>query len=273
MSHAIPTCIVGAAGRMGRTLIRCLQEGRVEGLRLAAAVDRAGLADTGLDAGVLSGTAPANVPLGDSLEAACAQAEAFIDFSHHSATAQHARILAAHGKALVVGTTGLSPEELAEIEEAARRIPVVMAPNMSLGVNLLCTLVTQAARALKDRGYDVEIVERHHRRKKDSPSGTALGLGQAAAEGLEWDLAEVARHGREGMEPGDRPVKEIGFHAVRGGDFIGDHTVIFAAEGESVELSHRATSRDTFAIGALRAARWAAGRPSGLYSMRDVLGL
>ena len=143
---------------------------------------------------------------------------------------------------------------------------------MSLGVNLLFALVKEAAAALKGRGYDIEIIERHHRRKKDSPSGTALGLGQAAAAGSGWDLQKVAVHGRDGLV-GERPAEQIGFHAVRGGDFVGDHTVLFAAEGESIELSHRATSRDTFALGALRAAHWLAGKPAKLYTMQDVLGL
>jgi 4-hydroxy-tetrahydrodipicolinate reductase len=173
----------------------------------------------------------------------------------------------------VIGTTGLSADERAAVEKAARDIPVVMAPNMSLGVNLLFALLEQAGRVLKEKGYDVEIIERHHRRKKDSPSGTALGLGQAVARGMDLDLEKVAVHGRHGLVKEDRPATEIGFHAVRGGDFVGDHTVIFAAEGESVELSHRATSRDTFAMGALRAAAWLAGRPAGLYTMRDVLGV
>ena len=143
---------------------------------------------------------------------------------------------------------------------------------MSMGVNLLFSLVQKAAEALKDKGYDVEIIERHHRRKKDSPSGTALGLGEAAAAGFGWDLKKVAVHGRDGLV-GERPAEQIGFHAVRGGDIIGDHTVLFAADGECVELSHRATSRDTFAIGALRAAAWAASQKAGLYTMRDVLGV
>jgi 4-hydroxy-tetrahydrodipicolinate reductase len=152
-------------------------------------------------------------------------------------------------------------------------IPVVQAPNMSLGVNLLFVLLEQAGRALKDRGYDVEIIERHHRKKKDSPSGTALGLGQAVARGLDVKLDEVSVYGRHGLVKTDRRATEIGFHAVRGGDIVGDHTVMCATEGELVEISHRATSRDTFAIGALRAAAWLKGRAPGLYSMRDVLGL
>jgi 4-hydroxy-tetrahydrodipicolinate reductase len=202
-----------------------------------------------------------------------AASEVVIDFSGAASTAALAPVLAERGVAWVIGTTGLDDAQRQAVEQAAQRTAVVMAPNMSLGVNLLLQLVEDAARALRGRGYDIEIIERHHRRKKDAPSGTALGLGEAAARGMEWQLDAVAQHGRSGVTDGDRPVEQIGFHAVRGGDFVGDHTVVFAAEGESVELGHRATSRDTFARGALRAAAWATGREPGLYSMRDVLGL
>jgi 4-hydroxy-tetrahydrodipicolinate reductase len=195
-----------------------------------------------------------------------------IDFSGHQGTAGNALRIAEWKKSLVIGTTGLAPDEKKVIEQAAAIIPVVLAPNMSLGVNLLLSLVQKAAEALKGKGYDIEIIERHHRRKKDSPSGTAIGLGEAAAKGLGWDLKKVSVHGREGLV-GERPVEQIGFHAVRGGDLIGDHTVLFAADGECIELSHRATSREAFALGALRAAAWITDRKAGLYSMRDVLGV
>lgn len=258
--------MVGAGGRMGKAIIRCIGEGAVPGISLAAAVDAAGHPDLG------HAVAP-GVTLSADVATAAAGADAVIDFSSHLATADHATRLAASGKAWVIGTTGLSVGERAAVEEAARVIPVVMAPNMSLGVNLLFVLLEEAARALRGKGYDVEIIERHHRLKKDAPSGTALGLGEAVAKGLDWKLDEVAVHGRSGISADIRPDKQIGFHAVRGGDFIGDHTVVFATGGESVEFSHRATSRDTFAIGSLRAAAWAAGRTPGLYTMRDVLGL
>jgi 4-hydroxy-tetrahydrodipicolinate reductase len=173
---------------------------------------------------------------------------------------------------MVVGTTGLDDQEVAVLHEAGKSIPIVWAPNMSLGVNLLFSLVESAAAALRDKGYDIEIIERHHRLKKDAPSGTALGLAKAAAAGYEWDLENTRKDGRSGDE-GARPDAEIGIHAVRGGDIVGDHTVLFAAEGECVELSHRATTRDTFAVGALRAASWVVGREPGVYSMKDVLGL
>lgn len=263
---AIPVAVVGAGGRMGRTILRCLFDGAVPGLSLAGAVDL-------WDHEHLNREIVPGVPLESDLEKVAQKAEVVIDFSSHFGTAGNAERLAGWKKAWVIGTTGLSKEEQAAVDEAAKVIPVVQAPNMSLGVNLLFVLLEEAARALKDKGYDVEIIERHHRLKKDAPSGTALGLGKAVAKGLDWNLDEVAVHGREGLSKDIRPDQQIGFHAVRGGDFVGDHTVIFAATGESLELSHRATSRDTFAVGALRAAKWVAGKAPGRYSMKDVLGL
>jgi 4-hydroxy-tetrahydrodipicolinate reductase len=262
--------VVGAAGRMGRAIIRCLQSGDLaDSLTLVGAMDAAVCPQKGQDAGLVAGGVANGVLISDVL---ADETEVVIDFSYAAATAALAPIVAQRGIAWVIGTTGLSPVEMRAVEAAAEKAPVLMAPNMSVGVNLLLLLVEEAARALKGRGYDVEIVERHHRRKKDAPSGTALGLGAAAAKGLNWNLDEVAQHGRAGMQDGDRPVEQIGFHAVRGGDFVGDHTVLFAADGESVELSHRATNRDTFAVGSLRAAAWLQGRQPGVYGMRDVLG-
>ena len=265
--------IVGGAGRMGKTLIRYLQSGTVPGLELAGAVDLWDAPEIGQDAGLAAGARACGVKITSDLVAVAPAADVVIDFTGHHGTAGNAPRCAEWGRPLVVGTTGLNADEEKAVRAAAATIPVVMAPNMSLGVNLLFVLLEEAARALKGKGYDVEIVERHHRLKKDSPSGTALGLGRAVARGYEWSLDEVAKNGRAGLEPGPRPEKQIGFHAVRGGDFIGDHTVIFAGAGESIEFSHRATSRDTFAIGALRAADWLGGRAPGLYSMRDVLGI
>ncbi|HMP88938.1 MAG TPA: 4-hydroxy-tetrahydrodipicolinate reductase [Kiritimatiellia bacterium] len=258
--------VLGAGGRMGKTIIRCLMDGAVPGLRLGTAIDLWDHPDRNKE------VAP-GILLKTDLAEAATSVDVVIDFTSHQGTSGNAARLAEWKKAWVVGTTGLSAEQQAEVEKAAQMIPVVMAPNMSLGVNLLFVLLEEAARALKGKGYDVEIVERHHRLKKDSPSGTALGLGKAVAKGLDWNLDEVSVHGREGVSKEIRPEREIGFHAVRGGDFVGDHTVIFATNGESIEFSHRATSRDTFAIGALRAAAWVVGRKPGLYSMKDVLGL
>lgn len=262
--------IMGAAGRMGQSLVRCVPA--CPNLRLAVALERAGHPALGKDAGAVASIDEVGVPLVADLDAVSG-ADVLIDFSEARAVAAHVATAVRHGKGMVIGTTGLEDAETAAVRDAARSIPVVLAPNMSLGVNLLFALLRQAARALKDKGYDVEIVERHHRRKKDSPSGTALGLGRAVAAGFDWDLEQVAAHGRAGVAPGDRPVRQIGFHAVRGGDIVGDHTVLFAADGECLEFSHRLTSRDTLAVGALRAAAWVAGRDPGMYSMQDVLGL
>ncbi|MCS6772379.1 MAG: 4-hydroxy-tetrahydrodipicolinate reductase [Kiritimatiellae bacterium] len=259
--------IIGAGGRMGQTLIRCIENQAVPGIRLVGAVDLWDCPLRGQPAG------KTGVTITSDLAAVAPEADVLIDFSAHHGTVGNAPRIAAWGKAWVIGTTGIGPEGRSAIEAAAQKVPIVWAPNMSLGINLLFALLEQAARALKGKGYDVEIIERHHRRKKDSPSGTALGLGQAVARGLDVNLDEVSVHGRHGLAAQDRPSQEIGFHAVRGGDIVGDHTVMFAADGEVLEFSHRATSRETFAIGALRAALWVRGRPPGLYSMRDVLGV
>lgn len=265
--------IVGAGGRMGLAMARLIAQRAVPGLELVAAVDRAGAPLLGQDAGVAAGVPALGVVLGADLAAGlAARPDVAVDFSSPSATAATAAQVAAAGVPWVVGTTGLGAAEQAAVAQAARKIPVVLSANMSLGVNLLYALVAQAARTLAGLRYDCEIVERHHRRKKDSPSGTALYLGEAAAQGFGWNLQDVAVDGRTGI-PGERAEKEIGFHAVRGGDIVGDHTVLFAADGECIELSHRATSRDTLALGALRAAAWLPGRAPALYGMRDVLGL
>ena len=265
--------IVGAGGRMGLAMARLIAQRAVPGLELVAAVDRAGAPLLGQDAGVAAGVPALGVVLGADLAAGlAARPDVAVDFSSPSATAATAAQVAAAGVPWVVGTTGLGAAEQAAVAQAAQKIPVVLSANMSLGVNLLYALVAQAARTLAGLRYDCEIVERHHRRKKDAPSGTALYLGEAAAQGFGWNLQDVAVDGRTGI-PGERPEKEIGFHAVRGGDIVGDHTVLFAADGECIELSHRATSRDTLALGALRAAAWLPGRAPALYGMRDVLGL
>ena len=273
MAETRKVLIVGAGGRMGLAMARLIAQRAVPGLELVAAVDRAGAPLLGQDAGVAAGVPALGVVLGADLAAAlAARPDVAVDFSSPSATAATAAQVAAAGVPWVVGTTGLGAAEQAAVAQAARKIPVVLSANMSLGVNLLYALVAQAARTLAGLRYDCEIIERHHRRKKDAPSGTALYLGEAAAQGFGWNLKDVAVDGRTGI-PGERPEKEIGFHAVRGGDIVGDHTVLFAADGECIELSHRATSRDTLALGALRAAAWLPGRAPALYGMRDVLGL
>ncbi len=269
---ATKVVILGAAGRMGKTLIRCILEEKVAGLELHGAVDLWDSPDLNTDAGLMAGSKKAGINLINNLEEVGPTADVIVDFSSHFGTAGNAPRIAEWGTAWVIGTTGLNEEELAAIDAAAEKTAVVLSGNMSLGINLLSNLVEAGARALKGKGYDIEVLERHHNQKKDSPSGTALMLGRAAADGYGWDLKDVQVDGRTGL-PGERPKEEIGFHAIRGGDIVGDHTVMLAGMGELLELSHRATSRDVFAIGALQAAAWVAGKTAKLYSMKDVLGL
>ena len=258
--------ILGAAGRMGQMLLRCSK--RFPDLRVGGACEQAGHPALGQDAGTLAGAGTLGVPLADTWPT---DAEAVIDFTFHTAVAANLERAAARRQAVVLGTTGLTEEEKHCVTEVAQHIPIVWAPNFSLGVNLLLDLVRRAA-AVLGPAYDAEIVEMHHRLKKDAPSGTALGLAEALAAGRGTDLKTAAVHGREGIT-GERPRGEIGIHALRGGDVVGDHTVIFAADGERIELAHKASSREAFANGALHAAAWLRGKPAGLYSMRDVLGL
>jgi 4-hydroxy-tetrahydrodipicolinate reductase len=261
--------VVGAAGRMGRVLLRLAAA--TPGYRLAAGSERPGAAELGRDLGSLAGMEPLGLILGDNAEAVFAASDAVLDFTTPSAALAHAALAAASGKAHVIGTTGIDAAGEAKLAEAAAGAPIVYAGNMSLGVNLLAELVTQVARSL-DPAWDIEIIEMHHRHKVDAPSGTALLLGRAAAAGRNVKLEEVAERGRDGIT-GARKSGTIGFTALRGGDVVGEHSVIFATEGERIELTHKATSREIFARGALRAARWAAGRKPGLYAMKDVLGL
>ena len=265
----IKIAIIGAAGRMGQALIRCARP--IQGLEVVVAVEAATSPFVGKDPGAVAGTGETGLRITSDLAAAVQAADVAIDFSFHENVPQTAKLAARYGKGLVIGTTGLTPEERAVVEQAAEMVPIMWAPNMSLGVNLLFALTQRAAAAL-GLDYDAEIVEMHHRLKKDAPSGTALRLAETVAAGRGQDLKAVAVYGREGLV-GERPRGEIGVHAVRGGDVVGDHTVMFAIEGERVELTHKASSRDTFARGALRAAVWLPGRKPGLYDMQDVLGL
>jgi len=260
--------VLGAAGRMGAALIRCAA--RLPEVRLAAAIEQPGHPAIGQDAGLLAGAGRADLHVAASLEAA-ACADVLLDFTFHSAVPAHAAFAARAGKPAVIGTTGLTPAEDQAVREAARVVPIVAAPNMSLGVNLLFALAARAAAAL-GLDYDAEIVETHHRHKQDAPSGTALRLAERVAEARGQTLGAEACYGRQGLT-GPRPRGQIGIHAVRAGDVIGDHTLSLSADGERLELTHRATSRDAFARGALRAACWLPGRPPGLYDMADVLGL
>ncbi len=265
----IRTIVSGACGKMGRRICTLMEND--ETLELVGAVEAKSSPFLGEDIGVVCGIGKKGVPIKDTLEDVIKQGEVLIEFSTPEATLAHVRTAAENEVAMVVGTTGLSQEIIDEIKKLSVRIPIVLAPNMSLGVNILFKLVEDVARTLKDE-YDIEIVEMHHRFKKDAPSGTALKLAQQAAKGAGINLEEAAVYGREG-NIGERKKGEIGIMSLRGGDVVGDHTVIFAGLGERIELTHKATSRDTFALGALRAAKWVIDKIPGLYDMRDVLEL
>ena len=268
-TRVIAIAINGAAGRMGRTLVQAVQS--TAGLALSAAIERPGAPELGQDAGELAGVGRIGVALGDDLRTALRQCAVLIDFTAPVATLAALPACRECGAAVVIGTTGFDDAGRAAIEAAAHDIPIMMTPNMSIGVNVLFGLVDMAARALGDDA-DVEVTDTHHRQKVDAPSGTALKLGQILATALNRDFAAVATYGRHG-QVGARTAREIGFHALRGGDIVGDHTVLFAAMGERIEITHRATSRANFAAGAMRAALWLPGKPAGLYDMQDVLGL
>ena len=241
-------------------------------LTLAVAVDHPQSPHLGADAGELAGVGSANVSIGGSLDDIAPSAfDVLLDFSAPQATLAALRICAAHGKPAVVGTTGFDDAGMAAIRHIAQSIPVLLSPNMSVGVNVVFKLVEAAARALGD-DVDVEVFESHHRHKVDAPSGTAVRLGEILATALERDLATDAVYGREGIT-GERPDRAIGFHSLRGGDIVGEHTVTFAGTGERIEITHRAGSRANFAAGAMRAVRFIVGQPPGLYGMNAVLGL
>jgi 4-hydroxy-tetrahydrodipicolinate reductase len=261
--------VAGAGGRMGRALTRAVAA--EPGMRLVAALDRAGAEVQGQDAGALAGLEPVGVSVGDDPLAALVNADVLLDFTAPEATLAHADIAAQARLVHVIGTTGLKPEDDARLKAAARHCRIVRSGNFSLGVNLLVGLVRRAA-AVLGPDYDVEILEMHHRHKVDAPSGTALLLGKAAAAGRNIGLAEKSVRVRDG-HTGARPGGAIGFATLRGGSVVGDHSVILAGEGERIELTHRAENRDIFARGAIRAAHWAFDKKPGLYDMADVLGL
>ena len=261
--------VVGAAGRMGRMLVA--EIAKTEGAVLSGAGESAGNPTLGKDAGELAGIGTPGVALSDDVSALVAGADMLIDFTSPEATAHHAGLAAGSGTAHIIGTTGFEPPHQAAIEAAARKTAIVQAPNMSLGINLLFALTERVAGALGE-DFDIEVFEIHHRHKVDAPSGTALGLGQAASRGRGVDLDAVAERGRDGIT-GARARGAIGFASLRGGEIVGDHTVTFAGDDERIELTHRAGSRRIYASGAVRAALWAYGKPPGLYGMKDVLGL
>ncbi len=263
--------VVGCGGRMGRVVIQQVVAAKGAGALLSAACDRPGFAGVGQDAGTLAGLEPLGLLISEGPAAVFAASDAVIDFTTPETTARHAALAVEHKTALIIGTTGLSPALEAALEEASRHAAIVAAPNMSLGVNLLLGLVEKVAKSL-DESFDIEVLEMHHRRKVDAPSGTALALGRAAARGRGIDLGDRSVRSRDGIT-GPRRAGDIGFATLRGGSVVGDHTVIFAADDERIEISHKAGDRSIFARGAVRAALWCAGKPSGLYGMADVLGL
>jgi 4-hydroxy-tetrahydrodipicolinate reductase len=278
MSRPLNAVVIGAAGRMGRALVRAASELHDQ-LAITGAIASTSSDSLGRDAGELAGVGRLDVPVTDDVAAALARADVVIDFSQPHATSSNLAVCRAARKPLLIGTTGFAADLTSEFDAAAKEIPLLVAPNTSIGVTLLTELTRMAARALPP-DFDIEIVEAHHRMKKDAPSGTALALGKAAREGRSQADA-AAQAGASGARSGagwfdrtgERTPGSIGYAVIRGGDIVGDHTVLFAGTGEQVTLGHRATDRAVFARGALRAALWLAGRPPGRYFMRDFIGL
>jgi len=261
--------ITGAAGRMGKTLIEACQQ--ADGCEVSAAVERPGSSLIGADAGELAGVGSLDVTLVDDIASVVDDFDTLIDFTSIESTLHNLQICKASNKHIIIGTTGFNDEQKQLIKDAAEETAVVFAPNMSVGVNLCLKLLEMAASVLNE-DYDIEIIEAHHRHKVDAPSGTALRMGEVVADTLGRDLKECAVYGREG-HTGARDPQTIGFETIRAGDVVGEHTVMFATDGERVEVTHKASSRMTFAKGAVRAAKWLQSKDKGLYDMQDVLGL
>ena len=261
--------IAGAAGRMGRNLVTACHQH--PGLKVTVASEHAGSSFLGIDAGELAGVGKLGVVIVDDLVAAAGDFDVLIDFTSVAATLAHLDVCRVAGRSMVIGTTGFSDAQKQQIEAAAGDISIVFAPNMSVGVNLCLKLLDMAARVLGDE-VDIEVIEAHHRHKVDAPSGTALRMGEVVAAALGRDLNECAVYGREG-QTGERERKTIGFETIRAGDIVGEHTVMFADIGERIEITHKASSRMTFANGAARAAAWLGDKNAGLFDMQDVLGL
>jgi len=268
MANPLKVVIAGCSGRMGHALLECVFSDA--DLVLHGALDRAGNPQLGRDAGEQQGKI-SGVMITDNIDEVLKNADVLIDFTRPEASLMYLAACQKHHVKMVIGTTGFSAEQKLQIEAASKNIAIVFAPNTSVGVSLLINLVQAAAKVLNE-GYDIEIIEAHHRYKVDAPSGTALRLGEAAASALGRNLEECAVYGREGVT-GERDPSTIGFATVRGGDVVGDHTVLFAGIGERVELTHKASSRATFATGALRAAKFLSAKNAGLFDMQDVLGL
>lgn len=261
--------VAGAAGKMGRRITALSKE--YEDLQLTGAFEKKGHEDIGTDIGTLVGIGAVGIPLSEKIDDVIEKVDLIIDFTSVDSTKRNLRVAADNGRAIVIGTTGFSKNDLIDIEPFVTRIPCVMASNMSLGVNLLLKVLGDVAKVLSD-DYDIEIIEAHHRQKKDAPSGTAMKMAQVIADAVNRNLEEVANYGRKGII-GARPQNEIGIQTVRAGDIVGEHTVLFGGLGERIEITHKASSRDTFARGALKAALWLKDKPAGLYDMQDVLGL
>ncbi|MFJ9532459.1 4-hydroxy-tetrahydrodipicolinate reductase [Herbaspirillum sp. NPDC101396] len=260
--------VAGASGRMGRMLIEAIQN--ADDMVLAGALDVPGSPSIGSDAASFLGK-PANVAIESDLAKGLANADVLIDFTRPEGTLKHAEYCAAHGVKMVIGTTGLEQDAKSAIAAAAEKTAIMLAPNMSIGVNVTLKLLEMAAKSFS-HGYDIEIIEAHHRHKVDAPSGTALKMGEVIADAIGVKLDDVAVYAREGIT-GERDPSSIGFSAIRGGDIVGDHTVLFAGIGERIEITHKSSSRVTYAHGSLRAARFLADKKTGLYDMQDVLGL
>jgi 4-hydroxy-tetrahydrodipicolinate reductase len=265
----IKVLIAGAAGRMGKRIAYMVNEH--PDLQLAGGFEVPGNANVGADIGVVAGLGSLGIAIADSFEAVADSGDVVIDFTFHKATMELAQKAAAHKKAMIIGTTGLSQGNLDELARLCANFPCVQSPNMAVGVNVLFKAAAKIAAVLGD-SYDIEIVEAHHKMKKDAPSGTALKLGELVAQAVNRNLDEVGVYARHGMI-GERTAKEIGIQTIRGGDIVGEHTVYYAGAGERIEITHRAHSRDNFAKGAAVAAAWVANKPNGLYTMFDVLGL
>lgn len=265
----IKAVVTGAGGRMGKRLVALLRESAE--FQVVGAVERKDHVDLGRDAGEVAGVGPSGVPIVDALAKALPDAQVVLDFTAPAAAMQHLEVASRSGVAMVLGTTGLTEADLRKAKDLCARIPCVQSPNMSVGVNVLYGVLAQVARTLGE-GYDIEVIEAHHHFKKDAPSGTADRMAKVLAEALGRDLKQVGVYGRHGLV-GERKQTEIGVHAIRAGDIVGEHTILFGGMGERIEIIHRAHSRDNFAHGALRAAGWVVGKAPGLYDMLDVLGL
>ena len=263
--------IAGAPGRMGRTLIQALQNNKDEGLQLSAAIHREGSSFAGMDSGEIAGIGKNGVLINETLESVIEDFDLLIDFTLVEPTLRHLEICQHNGKSIVIGTTGFNDQQKEIFANTARSMPILIAPNMSVGVNLCLHLLRQTAEVMGEEA-DIEIIETHHRHKLDAPSGTALRMGEVIANQMGQNLTDCAVYGREGIsEPRDS--NTIGFATVRAGDVVGDHTVLFATEGERLEITHKASNRLTFANGAVKAAKWLSTRSNGLYDMADVLNL